>query len=137
MIIPTEIVLLVSTARTADVNSADQTNEVDLAKEKPALFSRSLPLFRGIHLVIDVSAIVTAPSVVPTLQGKDDISGLYYTLGTGAAVIAVGTTAVQFYPSLTTGGNLIDGVLPRVWRLFMDHANANSITYSVGAVLLP
>ena len=76
-------------------------------------------------------------SVVFTLQGKDEISGSYYTLIQSAAVDAVGTTVLRVYPALTASPNLIvSDVLPEDFRVIATHADDSSITYSVAVNLL-
>lgn len=110
-----------STARTATHNSADLTNYNG----------------RGLHLVIDVTASSATPSVTFTIQGKDELSGKYYTLLVSAAITGTGTTVLRVYPGLTAAANLVaTDVLPRTWRVLATHADADSITYSVGASVL-
>lgn len=109
---------LASAARTASVNSADLINHNG----------------RGLHLVIDVTAITGAPSITVTIQGKDALSGKYYTILAGAAITAVGTTILRVYPGLLAAANLVaNDVLPRSFRVSVVNANADSITYSVGS----
>lgn len=117
----TDATILASAARTATSNTADLTNTGA----------------RGLHLVIDVTAVALTPSVVFTIQGKDAISGKYYTLLASAAITATGTTVLRVYPGLTAAANTVaNDVLPRTWRLLFTHADTDSITYSVGASLI-
>lgn len=53
------VTLLASAARTATVATADQPN----------------PECRGVHVIIDVTAVTSTPSVVATIQGKDEVTG--------------------------------------------------------------
>ncbi|KKM96117.1 hypothetical protein LCGC14_1181370 [marine sediment metagenome] len=113
--------LLASLARTANVNTPDQTN-----------FGH-----KGLHLIIDVTAINLTPSVVPTIQGKDPLSGKYYDLLVGVAIIATGTTILKIYPGIVAAANVAaSDILPLIWRLQLVHADADSITYSVAAALV-
>lgn len=113
-----EIVVFASAARTASTNSADFENMNG----------------RGLKLVIDVTAVGAAPSVVFTIQGKDPASGKYYDLLASAAITATGTTVLTIFPDATVTANVsANDVLPRYWRVTAAHANADSITYSVGA----
>jgi hypothetical protein len=113
--------VLASAARTATNNSADLTNYDG----------------RGLHLVIDVTAASATPSVTFTIQGKDELSGKYYTLLVSAAITGVGTTVLKVYPGLTAAANLVaSDILPRTWRVLATHADADSITYSVGASVI-
>ncbi len=113
--------ILPSLARTATVTGDDIKNL----------------LSRGLHLIIDVTAVTATPSVVPKIQGKDPISGKYYDLITGAAITATGTTVLKVFPSATAATNLaVNDFLPAVFRVVMTHGNANSATYSISANML-
>jgi hypothetical protein len=110
--------VLASAARTASVDSADMTNWN----------------WRGGHIVIDVTAVAATPSIVVTVQGKDNVSGKYYTILASAAITGTGTTVLRVYPGVAAVANLaISDVLPRTWRVSVVAADADSITYSVGA----
>lgn len=112
--------ILSSEARVASVNSVD-------------LKSKS---FNGLHLIIDVTAVDATPSVVPTIQGKDAVSGKYYTLLTGAAITTTGTTILKVFPGATVASNVsANDHLPAEFRISLAHADADSITYSVSANL--
>jgi hypothetical protein len=116
-----EIVVFASEARVASVNSEEFDNYEG----------------RGLILQIDVTAIAATPSVVPTIQGKDPASGKWYDILAGAALVAVATVELRVYPGLTAVANLVaSDVLPKSWRLEMVHADADSITYSVGASVI-
>lgn len=116
-----DFTVLASAARTALVNSSDFTNRNA----------------RGVHIVINVTAIVSAPSLVFTVQGKDSVSSAYYTILVSAAIVGTGTTVLRIYPGLTAAANVtVSDVLPRQWRVSVAVGNANSITYSVGASLI-
>lgn len=93
--------------------------------------SRNAP---GIHVIIDVTAITATPSVVPTIRGYDATSGQYYTILTGTAIVATGTTVLKVHPSITAlaNGSARDGI-PDEWDILMTHADTDSITYSVVA----
>lgn len=92
---------------------------------------------KGLHLVIDVTALASTPSVVFKVQGKDSLSGKFYDILTSAAVTAIGTVVLKVYPGLTGTANLIaNDILPRNFRVIATHANGNSITYSVGYSLI-
>lgn len=117
---PRDVTVLASAARTATTNSADQIN----------LDGQFLRLY------INVSAIVTAPSITVTIQAKDPVSGTYSTILVSAAITAVDHTVLQVGPGLTAAANLVaQAAMPRSWRVSVTHANANSITYSIGASL--
>ena len=92
---------------------------------------------RGVKVVIDVTAASATPSVVFTIQGKDTVSGKYYTILASSAITGTGTTVLTVYPGLTASANAVaNDILPRDWRVIATHADADSITYSVGAQVI-
>ena len=118
--------LLASAARTATVNSEDQSN-----------YDHSRLL-----LYIDVTASSATPSVTPSIQGKDSVSGNYDTIWTASSALdgTVGTYTYYFDSGISGGDctELIPFTLPcRTWRLVMTHGDADSITYSVSAEISP
>ena len=116
---PQEKTLLASAARTASADGSDQTNTVG----------------RGLVVVIDCTAATASPSVVFTVQGKDSLSGKYYTLLASAAITGISTTVLRIYPGLTAAGNLVaSDVAPRVYRVITTAADADSLTCSVGGI---
>lgn len=116
-----DVTVLSSAARTATLQSSDQTNYNG----------------RGLHLVIDVTAASATPSVVFTIQGKDAVSGKYYTVLASSAITGTGTTVLKVYPGITAAANAsASDLLPRVWRVDATHADTDSITYSVGASVI-
>ena len=88
-------------------------------------------------VVINCTAIVTAPSVVPRIDYFDDASGTWTTLLTGAAITTVSKVILRVGPGMPVTANVSanDG-LPDRLRVDITHGNGNSITYSVGAHLL-
>lgn len=112
---------LASAARTATVNSSDLTNYNA----------------RGLHCIIDVSAYPAAASVVPHIQAYDPLSTSYYDILVGNAIVATGTTILKIYPGITESANAsASDIVPRTFRVRMVHADADSITYSVGIQLV-
>lgn len=94
---------------------------------------------RGLHLVINVTSVPgSAPSVVPTIDAQDFLSSAWYNLLTGVAITATGTTVLKVYPGIGTIANgAASDVLTANLRLVMTHGNANSITYTAAALLVP
>lgn len=112
------ITLLTSAARTADTNSGAQAN----------------PGFPGVRVRINVTAIVSSPSVVATIQEYESVGGNWITLVSSAAIVATGRTVLIVFPGCVAVANkVLNEPLPRTWRVNMAHGNANSITYSVDA----
>lgn len=88
-------------------------------------------------VTIHRTAATASPSVVPTIEGYDEVSGQWVTLLTGAAITGTGTTTLTLYPGVTVSANVaVSDVLPRTWRVTMTAADADSLTYSVGANLI-
>lgn len=93
---------------------------------------------RGLHLVIDATAVTDTPSVVFTVQGYSPLGDDYYTILASAAVTGTGTTVLRVFPGATAAANTVaNDQLPAMWRVNAVHADADSITYSVNAILLP
>lgn len=91
----------------------------------------------ALHLVIDVTAIVTTPSITVTISGVDRVSGKTYTVLASAAITTVSTTVLKVGAGLVAAANLVaNDVLPPVFRVTVTHGNANSITYSVVGQLI-
>lgn len=112
--------VLASEARTATVDSTDQTNHNA----------------RGAHIIINISA-GSGFSLVPKVQAKDPVSGAYYDLLVGTAITTTGTVVLRVFPGATPASNLVaNDMLPRVWRVRVEHADTTSATYSVGAALV-
>lgn len=117
-----EVALLSSAARTATEASADQDNQH----------------WRGVIIVVDVTAAADTPSVVVTIQGKSSLGTDYYTVLASAAITGTGQTVLRVYPGLVAAANLtVNDVLPRIWRVSVAHGDADSITYSISGNYVP
>lgn len=96
------------------------------------------PRHRGVHLVIDATAVTDTPSVVFTIQGHSPLGDDYYTILASAAITGTGTTVLRVFPGATNSANTVaNDQLPALWRVNAVHGDADAITYSVNAVLLP
>lgn len=113
------ITLLASAAHTTTQTASDQTNYNG----------------RGVTVVLDVTNAGTG-SITLEIDGKDPVSGKYFALLTGAAVTSNSTNVYTVYPGATVTANVSASTfLPRTWRVVVTANNANSITYSVGAIV--
>jgi hypothetical protein len=83
------------------------------------------------HVVIDVTAASSTPSVVPSIEAYDTLSATWYPLLTGTAITTTGTTVLKVGPGMSpvTGACAAD-MLPGTIRLSMTHADADPITYT-------
>lgn len=119
--------LLTSSARTADATVAF-TNEY----------------WKGVLLIYDVTAGSATPSVTPKIQIQDPVTSTWLDYWTAAAAVTATTaTTLRYliYPGAnetepTTITEAVNLPLPRSCRLFMDHGDADSQTYSVTAMYL-
>jgi hypothetical protein len=85
--------------------------------------------------IINVTAASATPSVVFTVKGVDPASGATWDILASAAITGAGTTILRIHPSLTAAANTIaKDVLPAAVAITCTHADADSITYSVGFV---
>jgi hypothetical protein len=93
--------------------------------------------YHGLHLVIDVTAVTATPSVVPTVDFYDDLSGKWCNLLSGTALTATGTTVLKIYPGLApvAAGAASDCVHGRM-RLVCTHGDSDSVTYTAAAHLI-
>lgn len=73
----------------------------------------------GAQIIIDVTAITgTTPSLVVTVEGKDPVSGKYYTILASASITTVSTTVLRIFPGATASANLaVNDVLPKAFRV--------------------
>lgn len=111
-----------TTSASGTFNSADQTNYNG----------------RGLQLGVNITATI-AQTLQVTVQGKDIVSGQYYTVGGGTAALAsTGFTNVTIYPGITTTANLdFAQVLPRTWRVQAVVSGAGStLSATVGASVI-
>lgn len=81
---------------------------------------------------LDMTNVGTG-SVTFTIQGKDEVSGKYYTLLAGVAVVTNVTNVYSVGTGLPVSSNVsANAILPRTWRAITVANNANATTYTVG-----
>ena len=89
-------------------------------------------------LMVYVTSIGTG-SVTPSLQGKEPISGAYFTFWTAELPITANGPFSYFFANGASGGEFTEcqafGLGPRVWRVTLTSNNANSVTSSVSCVM--
>jgi hypothetical protein len=117
-----DLTLLASATRTSTTSSPDQVN------------------ISGVGLVVylNVSGASGTGGLTVFLQGKDPVSGNYFTLDHAtAAVTANGQYLYSLYPGLSAEGTQgWSAVLPATWRVQVQHGDSSNYTYSVGASVL-
>lgn len=110
------------TAAAASVNSGDLDNLAGSA----------------VAFVIDITAITgTTPTATFTVEGKDPISGKYYTILASAALSATGTTVLRVFPGATAAANLsANDFVPKVFRVSCTIAGTTpAVTATVGVLI--
>lgn len=116
-----EAIILASAARTTTQTSADLDNVGGHA---------------SLMVILDVTNAGTG-SVTVSIDGKDPASGKYFNLLTGSAVIANSTTVYRVSPYIAAVANSIaQSNLPKKFRIVVTANNANSVTYSVGSIIV-
>ena len=89
----------------------------------------------GGKIIIDVTATAATPSVVFTVQGIDPASGKAFTILASAAKTGTGTTVLTIHPFATASANVaVNDFLPENFNINANHADGDSITYSVGFI---
>jgi hypothetical protein len=87
-------------------------------------------------VVIEVTAASATPSVVCTIDFWDEIADAYFTLLTSVAITGISSTKLEIGPNLPAVANVVaTSNLSRKVRVTMTHADADSITYSVSALV--
>jgi len=82
--------------------------------------------------VIDVTDTTATPSVVFTIQGVEPISGNTWAILASSAITSAGTTVLRVHPSLTASANAVaKDILPQAININCNHADTDSITYSI------
>jgi hypothetical protein len=88
-------------------------------------------------LTIDATAITATPALTVTVSGVDPVSGKIYTILASTAIATAVTTVLKIGPGLTAAANLVaNDVLPPNFRITCAHGDSDSITYSVGGMLV-
>lgn len=92
---------------------------------------------RGLHVMIDVTAVTGGSTITPSIQGLDNTSNQFYDLLIGLPINAIGLTIIKLYPGITGSPNIsANDILPRNWRVFVENTGGGSYTFSVGANLV-
>ena len=88
-------------------------------------------------VIATTDADFNANDITFTLQGKDTLSGNYYTILASTAVNSVTTRILKVYPGLTVSANLVaSDILPQTYRVTTTHVDDSPVTYSVAINLV-
>jgi hypothetical protein len=105
-----------------------------------AIFDGLPALYRGILLLIDVTAVTSTPSVVFDVDAHTSAGWTTQLASAAVTDSHLNTTRVLVcHPDATTDrANLVEKTaIVDKWRVTATHGNANSITYNVKAFFLP
>jgi hypothetical protein len=90
----------------------------------------SNPSHRGVKLVVDITA--GPGNVTVYIEGKDPVSGKYFTLLASAALANGSTTVLTVHPEAVAAANLAaKDILPATWRVRAVVAGGNA-TFTIG-----
>ena len=116
----TQFPLLASAARTADAATAN----IETGRGQ-----------RGLYVFVDVTAINATPVVTLRFQVTPEVPNSPFTIANIATDISATGEFVYYIGRDAVAANGITEIfaipLPPVFRILMDHADADSITYSV------
>lgn len=116
-----QLVVFPSVSRTASPNADQQANR----------------FYRGVDIIIDITAVPGGDTVTFNVEGLDPASGKWYSILSSTALVGIGTTVLRIYPSLTAAANATaNSVLPCAWRVRPSHSGSGAFVYSVGANLM-
>jgi len=122
---PSTMTLATLTAASAGANGADI----------------SMDAIKAMQLVIDITTLAgTAPTLTVTVQGKDPVSGKYYTILASTALNATGTTVLRIGVGLPVTANLsANDFMPRTWRIVtaIGGSAGQAVTATISANILP
>lgn len=91
-----------------------------------------VPGAQGITVVLDVTAVPGIDTVTLSIEGKDDVSGKYYTVLQAAARVATGTDVLNVAPGIAvTANQSASAQVPPVYRVKVTHSAGSNFTYSV------
>lgn len=96
------------------------------------------PYASGLTLVIDITNITGGtPAFTVTIEGKDPVSGKYYTILATTALAVTGTTVLKVYPGLVVAANsAANAPLPKTWRVkYAFTGTTPTVTAKIGASL--
>lgn len=99
---------------------------------------KKIPGMRGVKVVLDITTVPGVDTVTMTIQGKDPVSGKYYTILASAALVAVATTVYTVFPGAPVSANVsANDTIPDIYRLIFTHSAGTNFVYSASVVELP
>lgn len=91
----------------------------------------------GVKIVVDITSVAGGATLTVRIQGKDPVSGKYFTMLTSTALGAAATTVLTIFPGATAAANVtVNDRMPRTWRISYDIGTATTIAATIGGILL-
>jgi hypothetical protein len=91
----------------------------------------------GLILTIDATSVTATPALTVTISRVDPVSGKVAALLATTAIATAVTTVLRIDPNIATAANVsLKDYVPPVFRIDAVHGDADSITYSIGGMLI-
>ena len=99
--------------------------------------NKKVPGNHGCIAILNVSAVPGVDTVQLVIEGKDPVSGAYYTVLSAAARVATGTDVLQVQPGGAVTANVsANASLPDIYRVKVTHSAGSNFTYSLSVTEL-
>jgi hypothetical protein len=99
--------------------------------------NKKIPGNRGLKAILNVTAVPGVDTVQLVIEGKDPVSGVYFTVLQAAARAGAGTDVLTVYPGITVTANVSAAdLLPDTYRVRVVHSAGTNFTYSVSVTEL-
>jgi hypothetical protein len=122
------------TIPTQNVNLAALLTLVAAAANTYVSPDQDNPSCAGLNLYINITAVTTSATV--TIQGKDPVSGTYYTILASTALAAAAFTRLFVFRGAPVAANVsANDQLPRTWRISVTTVGA-STSMTVGGSII-
>lgn len=94
--------------------------------------NRKVPGNHGLKAILNVTAVPGTDTVQLVIEGKDPVSGAYFTILSAAARVATGTDVLTIQPGGAVTANVsANDSVPDTYRARVVHSAGSSFTYSV------
>ena len=91
----------------------------------------------GCKVILDITSVPGTDTVQLVIEGKDKLSGKYWTVLQSATQVATATVVLTVLPGIAVTANVsASDSLPDVYRIRVVHSAASNFTYSVSVVEL-
>jgi hypothetical protein len=99
--------------------------------------NKKVPGNHGCIVVFNVTAVPGVDSVTMSIEGKDPVSGTYFTVLAAAARLTTGADVLQVQPGGAVTANVsANASLPDVYRIKVTHSAGSNFTYGVSVIEL-